>query len=299
MQFFWVNLGATHKEAKNGNFLWAPRSSRSKHGKEQFRVHWDNVAKVQNGDLIFCYHDNYIRGVATAQGNSYIAERPPRQSFKEWQNEGYRVDISYNELKRPMRSDDIAEIYMARYDSRTEPRLFNRASGITQIYMASLPADAGQFLLDQAGIFFDYEDRIIDSGSPQKVSSTSRTALIEARVGQGAFRSGLLGRWNGKCALTGLQNPNMLVASHIHAWSLADNEERLDTDNGLLLAAHIDRLFDSGLISFSQNGDLLISEKLMERERYILRLDEFTKISHLSDGNRRYLAKHRERFSFS
>jgi hypothetical protein len=41
MQFFWVNLGATHKEAKNGQFLWAPRSSRSKHGKEQFRTHWD------------------------------------------------------------------------------------------------------------------------------------------------------------------------------------------------------------------------------------------------------------------
>lgn len=299
MQFFWVNLGATHKEAKNGQFLWAPRSSRSKHGKEQFRTHWDNVAKVQTGDLIFCYHDNYIRGIATARGKSYIAERPPRPSFKEWQNEGHRVDISYNELKRPMRSDDIAEIYMARFDARTEPRLFNNVSGINQIYMASLPADAGQFLLEQAGIFVDYENRIIDAGSPQKISNTTRTALIEARVGQGAFRSGLLSRWNSKCALTGLQSPSLLVASHIHAWSLADNAERLDIDNGLLLAAHIDRLFDSGLISFSQNGDVLISDKLKEQERYILRLDEFTKIDQLSDGNRRYLAKHRERFSFS
>jgi len=299
MQFFWVNLGATHKEAKNGQFLWAPLSSQSKTGKEQFRTHWDNVAKVQTGDLIFCYHDNYIRGIATARANSYIAERPPRPSFKEWQNKGHRVDISYNELKRPVRSDDIAELYMMRFDSRTKPRLFNSTSGITQIYMAALPADAGQFLLEQAGVFVEYEDRMIDSGSSLKVSNTTRTALIEARVGQGAFRSGLLGRWGGKCALTGLQNPNLLIASHIHAWSLADNTARLDTDNGLLLAAHIDRLFDSGLISFSHNGDILISDMLKEEERHILRLDEFTKLGQLSDGNRMYLAKHRERFSFS
>jgi len=299
MQFFWVNLGATHKEAKNGQFLWAPLSSQSKSGKKQFRTHWDNVAKVQTGDLIFCYHDNYIRGIATALGNSYIAERPPRPSFKEWQNEGHRVDISYNELKRPVRSDDIAELYMMRFDARTEPRLFNSASGINQIYMAALPADAGQFLLEHAGILVEYEDRIIDAGSPQKVSNTTRTALIEARVGQGAFRSGLLDRWAGKCALTGLQNPNLLVASHIHAWSLADNYARLDADNGLLLAAHIDRLFDSGLISFSQTGDILISDVLNEEERRILRLNEFTKIGQLSDGNRMYLAKHRERFSFN
>jgi hypothetical protein len=298
MQFFWVNLGATHKEAKNGQFLWAPLSSLSKHGKVQFRVHWDNVARVKPGDLIFCYHDNYIRGIATAQCNPYIAERPPRSSFKEWQNEGHRVDITYNELKRPIRSEDIAEIYMLRFDPRTKPRLFNSASGINQIYMACLPADAGQFLLEQTGTLAEYENRIIDSGSSHKVSITTRTALIEARVGQGAFRLGLLGRWAGKCALTGLQNPNLLVASHIHAWSLADNAERLDTDNGLLLAAHIDCLFDSGLISFSQNGDILISDKLKEEERHILRLYESTRINQLSDGNRMYLAKHRERFSF-
>ena len=254
MQFFWVNLGATHKEAKSGQFLWAPLKSKSKIGKELVRIHWNNVAKVKAGDLIFCYHDNYIRGIATARCDSYKAERPPRPSFKEWQNEGHRVDINYNELKHPVRSDDIAELYMMRFDSRTEPRLFNNARGINQIYMAVLPADAGQFLLEQAGIFVEYEDRMIDTGSSQKVSSTTRTALIEARVGQGAFRSGLLGRWAGKCALTGLQNPNLLIASHIHAWSLADNAARLDTDNGLLLAAHIDRLFDSGLISFSHNG---------------------------------------------
>lgn len=299
MQFFWVNLGATHKEAKKGHFLWAPLSSHSKTGKSQFRVHWDNVARVQTGDLIFCYHDNYIRGIATALGNSYIAERPPRPSFKEWQHEGHRVDISYNELKRPVRSDEIAELFIMRYDSRTEPRLFNSASGINQIYMAALPADAGEFLLEQAGILVEYEDRMIDAGSDKKVSSTTRTALIEARVGQGAFRSRLVDRWAGKCALTGLQNPNLLIASHIHAWSLADNTARLDPDNGLLLAAHIDRLFDSGLVSFSQHGDILISDMLKEEERRILRLDEFTKIKNLSNGNRMYLMKHRERFNYS
>ncbi len=76
MQFFWVNLGTTHKEAREGKFLWAPLSSRSQTGKEQTRRHWDNVGKVKVGDLIFCYHDNYLRAIATAERDAYQAERP-------------------------------------------------------------------------------------------------------------------------------------------------------------------------------------------------------------------------------
>jgi len=127
------------------SILRAPLSSRSKRGTEKFRAHWDKVAKVRTGDLIFCHPDNYIRGMVIAQCNSYVAERPPRASFKEWQTEGHRVDISYNALKRPVRSDGIAEIYIAKFYSRTQPRLFNIVKGITQIYMTSLPADALNF----------------------------------------------------------------------------------------------------------------------------------------------------------
>lgn len=299
MQFFWVNLGATHKEAKDGNFLWAPLSSRSKTGKEQFRQHWDNVKAVKSGDLIFCYHDNYIRGVAIAQTDAYVADRPPRASFKEWQATGHRVDIVLTELKRPVRSDDISQAYIAQFDARTCPTLFNSTGGVNQIYMALVPADAALFLLEQADVVTDYEDLLISPEPAKKVNATTREALVQARLGQGAFRAGLLKRWGGKCALTGVQNPNLLVASHIEAWSLADNHARLDTDNGLLLATHIDRLFDCGFISFEEDGRLIASSSLTAEERQIFGLNQFTGIKALSEGNKLYLAKHRQRFKFA
>lgn len=81
---------------------------------------------------------------------------------------------------------------------------------------------------------------------------TEREILAKARVGQGRFRAELVAAW-GKgeaCALTGLDIPEMLIASHIKPWRESSNRERLDPMNGLLLAAHADCLFDRYLMSF-------------------------------------------------
>jgi predicted restriction endonuclease len=50
-----------------------------------------------------------------------------------------------------------------------------------------------------------------------------------------------------------------LIASHIKPWRSANNQERIDGSNGLLLAPHVDLLFDRGLISFTDEGSLLVS----------------------------------------
>ena len=89
-----------------------------------------------------------------------------------------------------------------------------------------------------------------------------------------------------------------MVASHINAWALSNNVERLDVENGLLLAPHIDRLFDQGLISFSLAGELQISPLLSGEDRVIFGLDRFTQIQSLSKGNLFYLERHRRRFNF-
>ena len=75
-------------------------------------------------------------------------------------------------------------------------------------------------------------------------SETTRQALINARLGHGQFRVDLERRWNGRCALTGCGITAMLRASHIKPWAKSSNHDRLNPDNGLLLAAHVDALFD-------------------------------------------------------
>ena len=52
MEFYWVNLGTTHKAVVDQHFLWAPLSPIGDNGKVVTRVHWDNVGHVKKGDLI-------------------------------------------------------------------------------------------------------------------------------------------------------------------------------------------------------------------------------------------------------
>ena len=91
------------------------------------------------------------------------------------------------------------------------------------------------------------------------IPETERTAIVQSRVGQGLFRKQLMEKYRGSCVITGINHPKLLVASHIKPWAASDNQERLQVDNGLLLSATYDRLFDSGLITFDRNGRIFLS----------------------------------------
>lgn len=100
-----------------------------------------------------------------------------------------------------------------------------------------------------------------------EVSATTRAALVDARLGQGRYRRELLRRWDGACAVTGCCVGAVLRASHCKPWSKSDNHERLDSNNGLILSANLDALFDAGLISFDEAGRMLVSCVLSSREQ--------------------------------
>ena len=81
--------------------------------------------------------------------------------------------------------------------------------------------------------------------------------LKNARIGQGKFRKNTTAIWGGdeKCAVTGLQIPALLNASHIKPWRDCDSKrEKLSGCNGILLCVHLDRLFDRYLIGFEKTS---------------------------------------------
>lgn len=89
---------------------------------------------------------------------------------------------------------------------------------------------------------------------------TERETLAKARIGQGRFRADVKRKWGlGEvCAVTGVAVPEILIASHITPWRDCNNFERFDPMNGVLLAAHLDRLFDCSLMSFKEvRGEFL------------------------------------------
>ncbi|OOG51254.1 HNH endonuclease [Rhodanobacter sp. C01] len=129
-----------------------------------------------------------------------------------------------------------------------------------------------------------------------KGRATTRKQLIEARLGQGSFRRGLEERWDCACALTGCDLRQVLRASHMKPWSKSKQSERLDPRNGLLLEANIDALFDGYLISFADNGSMLLSNRLTAQHRKSLGLNIRQLRKPLEHKELSFLHHHRKEF---
>lgn len=126
-------------------------------------------------------------------------------------------------------------------------------------------------------------------------NSTEAVREVVQRVGQDIFRRSLIEYWGGRCAATGLDVVELLRASHIKPWASCDSDaERLDVFNGLLLAPHLDALFDRGFVTFSDAGVLLRSSRLSEHQCALAGVSgSETCVSSLTDEHRKYLRWHR------
>lgn len=126
---------------------------------------------------------------------------------------------------------------------------------------------------------------------------TTRKALVNARLGQGRFRTDVLAMWDGCCAVSGATTLVAIRASHIKPWRSSTNAERLDPRNGLPLVASLDALFDAGLISFDNAGAIKVSPKLNRAEQRIFDLTDRALFKKPSKATALYLAHHcTERF---
>lgn len=126
-------------------------------------------------------------------------------------------------------------------------------------------------------------------------NETERKGLVTSRVGQGAYRKRIIHRWEYECAVTGFDKLEVLIASHILPWADADNNQRLDVNNGILLSPTYDALFDRNLISFENSGYIILSEAIEIDAYKKIGVDGKEKIKKLSHQNYEYLDKHRDK----
>jgi hypothetical protein len=134
-------------------------------------------------------------------------------------------------------------------------------------------------------------DPPIDDHAPG-VGQTEREYLSKARIGQGGFRKDLLNAFRSTCPCTGIQNLNLLVASHIKPWKACTNKERLDPNNGILFSALMDRLFDQGLITFGIDGCVIAAPQLSKEDQSKCRLKDLQCLS-LTQVGQQYMKYHR------
>ncbi len=147
----------------------------------------------------------------------------------------------------------------------------------------------------------DYHKRIADSiiteikavENDNTIKMTEKDSIVKSRIGQGIFRKGLIEYWHG-CAISQCPLTWMLIASHIKPWRDADNQERLDPYNGLLLLPNYDKLFDLGYISFNSKGKIMYSRLLDKFDRETIGLTNNLHLVKLEEQHLKYLKYHND-----
>jgi hypothetical protein len=199
-----------------------------------------------------------------------------------WDVVGWRVDVEFRRFATAVQPKQHLSVLAPLLERELFSPLRTTGDGLQHVYLTSITSTLGEVLLGLAGLdprsFVhptasaesrplverelvgqqEWEDieqrRILQLEAP----STTRHALISARVGQGLFKERVF-NLEKSCRITSVDNPTHLIGSHIKPWRESNNEERLHGANGLLLTPTADHLFDRGFISFEDNGDVIIS----------------------------------------
>ena len=127
-----------------------------------------------------------------------------------------------------------------------------------------------------------------------ELTQTEKNQIIKARIGQGLFRRGLIEDCP-YCPITLVNDVNLLIASHIKPWRTSNNNERINPKNGILLTPTFDKLFDGGIITFSNDKHLLVSNIISVENKQRLNLVDQTIYPMLPiDGREEFLEFHRD-----
>jgi putative restriction endonuclease len=125
-------------------------------------------------------------------------------------------------------------------------------------------------------------------------------SVVKTRIGQKFFREMILASYDGRCALSEIPDKQLLVASHIAPWATAA-DRRLDPRNGICLNAVIDRAFDQGLVTLSDDMTVLyataLSKTAQEKIRFIS--SKTLRLPSKFHPDRDLIRAHRERFPYT
>lgn len=134
---------------------------------------------------------------------------------------------------------------------------------------------------------------------PEDFTGETRRVVTEQRIKQSFFRRAVLSSYRGRCCMSGLSEPRLLIASHIVPWS-KDKTNRLNPSNGLCLSALHDRAFDKGLLTLDDDFRIVLAQSIEQSDEPFVRqvlqplAGKLIELPERFVPDQAFLARHRE-----
>lgn len=311
MNVWWVNHKQTVRQEIAGGYLWSPKHM-SNGARSQY---YEFMRETRPGDVVVSFANARIGHYGIIIGFPISAPKPDEfgSAGENWSNDGWLVPVSWTRVGQVFRPKDnigrLRSFLPNRYAPIQANGNGNQAAYLTKIdqslleelmLLGAFNPDLGtetKGISDDKSIIEGIEGKIqANIEADISLDQTEIEAIVKARKGQGAFRKNVE-KLEPRCRVTGLEDKRLLVASHIKPWRACETaQERLDGANGLLLAPHIDRLFDIGLISFEKSGAVRVSTTLNDHTKDCLGLSKAIEegVGNFSGAQDVYLDYHRD-----
>lgn len=277
-RYWWVNHKQTVRQEIEHQYLWSPKTLSN--GRPN--LFYQNMREASPGDRVLSYASGLVRYVGRVAEFAFSAPKPEEfgNAGANWLNDGWLLPVFWTKLDPPVRPKLMIDILGPLLPEKYSPLRPSTGDGNQGVYLAEISNDlfgavlAGStfdcVLLERGGansLTFQVVREVLDDRAEAAVRTdlsldeTTRTQVIQARRGQGRFRSNVE-MVETACRVTGVKNPSLLIASHIRPWrSCESGFQRVHGMNGLLLTPDVDLLFDRGFITFEDDGRTRVSSR--------------------------------------
>lgn len=303
----------------DGGYLWSPQHIvRKVDGATINNETYNNMRRVSPDDLVVSFSHQKISYVGRAANFAFPSKKPLALAPLDtaWGDSGWLLPVAWTALESPVTPREHIELIRSLLPTKYSP-MKPDGYGNQNVFLAEISPALFDLLCSLAG----FDPRLagyirqsaptpesMDEEAVQRIVAsyagytTEAEAVVLARRGQGRFRQNVT-KQEGVCRLTGISNPELLIASHIKPWRVCEAGERLDGANGLMLTPNADRLFDRGFITFLDDGGVEVSSRLpandvgrlglIENELNGRRILQVAKPRAFSHTQRNYLEYHR------
>jgi hypothetical protein len=225
--------------------------------------------ELKRNAILFHYSKGYIKGISSVQ-----------EKVKVQESNSFSIIIEYRELKKPIRIRQYINEFVSFLPKRYVAFQSDGTPNSGSLYPCTL--ELANYFIEK--IELNEEINFVETEVIQQ---------IRARVGHLLYKQKLINIWSHKCALCSIDLFDLLRASHAKPWKISNSFEKINPYNGLLLCVLHDALFDQGFIGFTDNGKIIISNRIPVDDYLKYNIDRGTGIP-ITDDHKRFIKYHRD-----